>query len=101
MWLVRVSRVFNGLTGSLMLADGNIVSRQQLEIIYGCDLTSMMINFSISISALQLSDGEVGIFTAVVLLSQGSLEFFIVFVHLSIQPVVYVANSKVLYVHYL
>uniref|UniRef100_A0A9J2PBU6 Ecdysone-induced protein 78C n=2 Tax=Ascaris TaxID=6251 RepID=A0A9J2PBU6_ASCLU len=70
MWLVRVSRVFNGLTGSLMLADGNIVSRQQLEIIYGCDLTSMMINFSISISALQLSDGEVGIFTAVVLLSQ-------------------------------
>ncbi|VDM43968.1 unnamed protein product, partial [Toxocara canis] len=70
MWLVRVSRVFSELSGSLMLSDGNIVSRQQLEIIYGSDLTNMMINFATSISALQLSDSEVGIFTAVVLLSQ-------------------------------
>ncbi|KHN74826.1 Nuclear hormone receptor E75 [Toxocara canis] len=73
MWLVRVSRVFSELSGSLMLSDGNIVSRQQLEIIYGSDLTNMMINFATSISALQLSDSEVGIFTAVVLLSQGFL----------------------------
>jgi nuclear receptor subfamily 1 group D protein 3 len=69
-WLVRISRMFNPQHFSVTFADGSVVIRDQLDLIYSSELVTAMFNFSMSFNNLHLNDGEIGLFTAVVILTQ-------------------------------
>ncbi|CAG9839296.1 unnamed protein product [Diabrotica balteata] len=66
-WLSHVARLTSNT--SMMFDDGTTVSRQQLETMYDGDFTSSVIHFAASFNALALNDTEVGLFSAVVLLT--------------------------------
>lgn len=66
-WLSHVARLTSNT--SLMFDDGTTVSRQQMETMYDSEFTSSVIHFASSFNALSLNDTEVGLFSAVVLLT--------------------------------
>ncbi|XP_057655843.1 ecdysone-induced protein 78C isoform X1 [Diorhabda carinulata] len=66
-WLSHVARLTSNT--SMMFDDGTTVSRQQLETMYDSDFTTSLIHFATSFNALALNDTEVGLFSAVVLLT--------------------------------
>uniref|UniRef100_A0A915KLL8 NR LBD domain-containing protein n=1 Tax=Romanomermis culicivorax TaxID=13658 RepID=A0A915KLL8_ROMCU len=68
-WLVRMTRMFNRQSFTLTFSDGSYLTREQLELIYNLDLVTMMFAFAEGFSNLHLNDGEIGLFTAVVLLT--------------------------------
>uniref|UniRef100_A0A914UU07 Ecdysone-induced protein 78C n=1 Tax=Plectus sambesii TaxID=2011161 RepID=A0A914UU07_9BILA len=68
-WLIRVARMFNPQSCSLTFCDGSVVSRDQLEVIYNSELVSAMAVFTTSFNNLHLNDGEIGLFSAIILLS--------------------------------
>ncbi|CAG9856185.1 unnamed protein product [Phyllotreta striolata] len=66
-WLAHVARLTTH--ASLTFDDGTSVSRRQMEIMYDNEFTSSVIHFATSFNALSLNDTEVGLFSAVVLLT--------------------------------
>ncbi|XP_075228918.1 ecdysone-induced protein 78C-like [Lycorma delicatula] len=67
LWLVRVSRLTSD--SSLTFADGTYITRQQLELMYDSEFVSSLLHFVSSFNAHSLNDTELGLFSAIVLLS--------------------------------
>lgn len=70
-WLVHVSRgvVMGPPQDTLTFSDGTYLIRQQLELMFDHEFVSAMFNFFVAFSSLQLNDTEIGLFSAVVLLT--------------------------------
>ncbi|KAH8327622.1 hypothetical protein KR074_003751 [Drosophila pseudoananassae] len=66
-WLTHVARLINEAT--LTLDDGAYLTRQQLEILYDSDFVNALLNFANTLNAYGLSDTEIGLFSAMVLLA--------------------------------
>ncbi|XP_022213760.2 ecdysone-induced protein 78C isoform X3 [Drosophila obscura] len=66
-WLTHVARLINDTT--LTLDDGAYLTRQQLEILYDTDFVNALLNFANTLNAYGLSDTEIGLFSAMVLLA--------------------------------
>ncbi|ALC44188.1 Eip78C [Drosophila busckii] len=66
-WLTHVARLINDTT--LTLDDGAYLTRQQLEILYDADFVNALLNFANTLNAYGLSDTEIGLFSAMVLLA--------------------------------
>ncbi|KAJ8975868.1 hypothetical protein NQ317_009653 [Molorchus minor] len=66
-WLSHVARLTSNT--SLMFDDGTTVTRQQLETMYDNEFSSSVFHFASTFNALSLNDTEVGLFSAVVLLT--------------------------------
>lgn len=66
-WLSHVARMITGT--SLTFDDGAYLTRDQLEIIYDNDFVISLLNFSNTINGYKLSDTEIGLFSAMVLLA--------------------------------
>ncbi|XP_030372310.1 ecdysone-induced protein 78C [Scaptodrosophila lebanonensis] len=66
-WLTHVARLINDTT--LTLDDGAYLTRQQLEILYDMDFVNALLNFANTLNAYGLSDTEIGLFSAMVLLA--------------------------------
>uniref|UniRef100_A0A8D9E4H1 Probable nuclear hormone receptor HR3 n=1 Tax=Cacopsylla melanoneura TaxID=428564 RepID=A0A8D9E4H1_9HEMI len=67
LWIGYVSRLTT--ESSLTFSDGTFVTRQQLEVMYDSEFVSTLINFTSSFNSLALNDTEIGLFSAVVLLT--------------------------------
>nr|AAA19976.2 truncated nuclear hormone receptor superfamily protein [Drosophila melanogaster] len=65
-WLTHVARLINEAT--LTLDDGAYLTRQ-LEILYDSDFVNALLNFANTLNAYGLSDTEIGLFSAMVLLA--------------------------------
>ncbi|XP_054735771.1 ecdysone-induced protein 78C [Anastrepha obliqua] len=66
-WLSHVARMINDAT--LTFDDGTYLTRQQLEILYDNDFVISLVNFANTLNSYGLSDTEVGLFSAMVLLA--------------------------------
>ncbi|XP_019770859.2 ecdysone-induced protein 78C isoform X1 [Dendroctonus ponderosae] len=66
-WLTHVARLTS--SQSMVFDDGTTVTRQQLEIMYDTDFIASVIHFANTFNALALNDTEVGLFSAIVLLT--------------------------------
>ncbi|XP_049819254.1 ecdysone-induced protein 78C isoform X2 [Aethina tumida] len=66
-WLTHVARLVSAT--SLMFDDGSAVTRHQIETMYDVDFTTSLVHFANTFNALSLNDTEVGLFSAVVLLT--------------------------------
>ncbi|CAD7083237.1 unnamed protein product [Hermetia illucens] len=66
-WLTHVARMITGT--SLTFDDGAYLMREHLEIIYDNDFVVSLLNFSNAINCYNLSDTEIGLFSAMVLLA--------------------------------
>ncbi|XP_050521855.1 ecdysone-induced protein 78C isoform X2 [Daktulosphaira vitifoliae] len=67
LWLCYVSRLATDL--SLTFYDGTFITRQQLELIYDVEFASSVFQLVTSFNSLSLTDTEVGLFAAIVLLT--------------------------------
>ncbi|KRZ18679.1 Nuclear hormone receptor E75 [Trichinella zimbabwensis] len=68
-WLVRMSRMFDIQFGTMTMCDGCFLGRDQLDVIYNTDLVTAIFQFAVGFNNMHLNDGEIGLFSAVVLLS--------------------------------
>ncbi|XP_046808071.1 ecdysone-induced protein 78C isoform X1 [Lucilia cuprina] len=66
-WLTHVARMITDST--LTFDDGTYLTRQHLEIIYDTDFVVSLFNFANTINVYGLSDTEIGLFSAMVLLA--------------------------------
>ncbi|KAB0795715.1 hypothetical protein PPYR_09776 [Photinus pyralis] len=66
-WLSHVARLTSNT--SMVFDNGITVTRQQLEIMYDVDFVASIIHFANTFNALALNDTELGLFSAVVLLT--------------------------------
>ncbi|XP_037900670.1 ecdysone-induced protein 78C isoform X3 [Glossina fuscipes] len=66
-WLSHVARLVKDST--LTFDDGTYLTRQQLEIIYDTDFVVSLFNFANTLNVYGLSDTEIGLFSAMVLLA--------------------------------
>ncbi|XP_073835921.1 ecdysone-induced protein 78C isoform X2 [Musca autumnalis] len=66
-WLTHVARLITDST--LTFDDGTYLTRQHLEIIYDTDFVVSLFNFANTINVYGLSDTEIGLFSAMVLLA--------------------------------
>ncbi|XP_050429016.1 ecdysone-induced protein 78C isoform X1 [Adelges cooleyi] len=67
LWLCYVSRLATDL--SLTFYDGTFITRQQLELIYDVEFATNVFQLVTSFNSLSLTDTEVGLFAAIVLLT--------------------------------
>ncbi|KRZ94687.1 Nuclear hormone receptor E75 [Trichinella sp. T8] len=68
-WLVRISRMLDVQFGTMTMCDGSFLGRDQLDVIYNTDLVNAIFQFAAGFNNMHLNDGEIGLFSAVVLLS--------------------------------
>uniref|UniRef100_A0A1A9WVG7 NR LBD domain-containing protein n=1 Tax=Glossina brevipalpis TaxID=37001 RepID=A0A1A9WVG7_9MUSC len=66
-WLSHVARLV--MDSTLTFDDGTYLTRQQLEIIYDTDFVVSLFNFANTLNVYGLSDTEIGLFSAMVLLA--------------------------------
>ncbi|PSN39449.1 Ecdysone-induced protein 78C [Blattella germanica] len=66
-WLGHVARLTSD--SSLTFADGTYITRQQMELMYDPEFVSSLFHFASSLNALALNDTELGLFSAIVLLT--------------------------------
>ncbi|XP_068082052.1 ecdysone-induced protein 78C [Anabrus simplex] len=66
-WLGHVARLTSDT--SLTFADGTYITRQQMELMYDPEFVSSLFHFASTFNALALNDTELGLFSAVVLLT--------------------------------
>ncbi|XP_067643061.1 ecdysone-induced protein 78C isoform X2 [Eurosta solidaginis] len=66
-WLSHVARMINDAT--LTFDDGTYLTRRQLEILYDNDFVISLVNFANTLNSYGLSDTEIGLFSAMVLLA--------------------------------
>ncbi|VVC24821.1 Hypothetical protein CINCED_3A003963 [Cinara cedri] len=67
LWLCYVSRLATDL--SLTFYDGTFITRQQLELIYDVEFATNVFQLVTTFNSLSLTDTEVGLFAAIVLLT--------------------------------
>nr|AST48087.1 ecdysone-inducible protein 78 [Nilaparvata lugens] len=67
LWLVHVARLTTD--PDLTFADGTYVTRQQLELVYDAEFVTVLWHFVGWLNGLALGDTELGLFSAIVLLS--------------------------------
>ncbi|XP_054274904.1 ecdysone-induced protein 78C-like isoform X2 [Macrosteles quadrilineatus] len=67
LWLACIARLVSD--SSLTFADGTYVTRQQMEIMYDNEFVSSLFHFASSFNTMSLNDTEIGLFSAIVLLS--------------------------------
>ncbi|XP_022250728.1 ecdysone-induced protein 78C-like [Limulus polyphemus] len=75
-WLVHIARMINTLENSVTFSDGSYVSRQQMELMFDNEFVSSMFNFVVTFNNFQLNDTEIGLFSAVVLLTSERLGIY-------------------------
>ncbi|XP_069686503.1 ecdysone-induced protein 78C isoform X2 [Periplaneta americana] len=66
-WLGHVARLTSD--SSLTFADGTYITRQQMDIMYDPEFVSSLFHFASTLNALALNDTELGLFSAIVLLT--------------------------------
>ncbi|XP_049961830.1 ecdysone-induced protein 78C-like [Schistocerca serialis cubense] len=66
-WLTHVSRLTSD--SSLTFSDGTYITKQQMEVMYDVDFVTSVFHFASTFNALALNDTELGLFSAVVLLT--------------------------------
>ncbi|XP_037940654.1 ecdysone-induced protein 78C [Teleopsis dalmanni] len=66
-WITHVARMINDAT--LTFDDGAYLARQHLEILYDADFVLSLVNFANTLNGYGLSDTEIGLFSAMVLLA--------------------------------
>ncbi|XP_063701492.1 ecdysone-induced protein 78C [Culicoides brevitarsis] len=67
LWLSHIAKTTTDT--SLTFDDGTYLTRQQLEIMYDVDFVNDLISFTNGLNACALSDTEIGLYTALVLMS--------------------------------
>lgn len=67
-WLVSCATMFNCHEGTLTFSDGTFIDRQQLDLMFDKDFSTIAFNFSISFNQLCLDDTEIGLVSAIILL---------------------------------
>ncbi|XP_023290352.1 ecdysone-induced protein 78C [Orussus abietinus] len=67
-WLSHVSRMTT--ESSMTFEDGTYITRQQMEIMYEPEFVTALMQFTAALNAHQLTDGELGLFSAAVLLGE-------------------------------
>lgn len=70
-WLVWISRGMNSKMGTMTFSRGLTFSHEQLIAIYGLVLVKQMFEFGDSLRTYKLSECLLGLFCAVLLLTQG------------------------------
>ncbi|GAB6032992.1 hypothetical protein CHUAL_012184 [Chamberlinius hualienensis] len=68
-WMIHISRMIEPMDNTLTFCDGSYVSRQQLDLIFDHEFVTALFTFGVTFNNLQLNDTEIGIFSAVVLLT--------------------------------
>ncbi|XP_076327550.1 ecdysone-induced protein 78C-like [Tachypleus tridentatus] len=68
-WLVHIARMINTLDNSVTFNEGSYVTRQQMELMFDHEFVSSLFNFVANFNNLQLNDTEIGLFSAVILLT--------------------------------
>uniref|UniRef100_A0A1S4GSI7 Uncharacterized protein n=1 Tax=Anopheles gambiae TaxID=7165 RepID=A0A1S4GSI7_ANOGA len=66
-WLTHVARATNDST--ITFDDGVYITRQQLEVIYDPEYANALFNFTSGLNSCCLSDTEIGLYSALILLS--------------------------------
>ncbi|XP_066590302.1 ecdysone-induced protein 78C isoform X2 [Prorops nasuta] len=67
-WLSQISRMTTD--SSMTFEDGTYITRQQMEIIFEPDFVSALMQFTSSLNEYRLTDTELGLFSAAVLLGE-------------------------------
>lgn len=67
-WLVSCAGMFNSNDGTLTFSDGTFIDRQQLDLMFDKNFSTIAFNFSISFNRLCLDDTEMGLLSAMILL---------------------------------
>ncbi|XP_057372342.1 ecdysone-induced protein 78C-like [Daphnia carinata] len=68
-WLGHVSRLINSQEGTLTLADGVTLSKQQMDTIFDVDFIQAIMRFAEGLNQMSMNDSEMALFSAAVLLS--------------------------------
>ncbi|XP_015784374.1 ecdysone-induced protein 78C isoform X3 [Tetranychus urticae] len=68
-WIVHISKMVNLVDNTLTFSDGSYITRQQMELMFDYEFVSSIFNFMLSFNNLHLNDTEIGLFSALVLLS--------------------------------
>lgn len=68
-WLVHIARMVNTLDNTLTFSDGSYITRQQMELMFDNEFVSALFNFVVTFNNMQLNDTEIGLFSALVLLT--------------------------------
>ncbi|KZS08808.1 putative Ecdysone-induced protein 78C [Daphnia magna] len=68
-WLGHVSRLINSQEGTLTLADGVTLSKQQMDTIFDVDFIQTVLGFAEGLNQIAMNDSEMALFSAAVLLS--------------------------------
>ncbi|KAI0228750.1 Ecdysone-induced protein 78C [Lamellibrachia satsuma] len=68
-WLTRMTHMFDHSDLSITFDDGSIIQKKQLDAVYSSNLMDMVFNFAHTFSQLLLNDTEIGLFTAIVLVT--------------------------------
>ncbi|CDS42427.1 ecdysone induced protein 78C [Echinococcus multilocularis] len=66
-WVVQAARTISYPEQTIMLCNGHIICRTELDFIYTPQLTCAMFEFAAEFCALNLSDVEIGLFSAILL----------------------------------
>ncbi|PNF41215.1 hypothetical protein B7P43_G01472 [Cryptotermes secundus] len=66
-WLGHVARLTSD--SSLTFADGTYITRQQMDLMYDPEFVSSLFHFASTLNAFALNDTELGLFSAIVLLT--------------------------------
>lgn len=73
-WLVSCATMFNCQEGTLTFSDGTFIDRQQLDLMFDKDFSTIAFNFSISFNQLCLDDTEIGLVSAIILLQPSKFQ---------------------------
>ncbi|XP_015903774.1 ecdysone-induced protein 78C isoform X2 [Parasteatoda tepidariorum] len=66
-WVVHASRLIADNT--ITFSDGTYITRQQVELMFDYEFALSLFNFMTSLNSLELSDSEIALFSAIVLLT--------------------------------
>ncbi|KAK2173520.1 hypothetical protein NP493_870g02007 [Ridgeia piscesae] len=68
-WLTRMTHMFDHSDLTVTFDDGSIVQKKQLDLVYSSNLMDIVFSFAHTFSQLLLNDTEIGLFTAIVLVT--------------------------------
>lgn len=68
-WLVHISRMFNTMDSTVTFNDGSYVTRQQMDLMFDHEFVTALFTFAVTFNNMQLNDTELGLFSAIVLLT--------------------------------
>lgn len=68
-WLVHLARTCNTIDNTLTFSDGSYITRQHLDLMFDHEFIASLFTFAITFNNMQLNDTELGLFSAIVLLT--------------------------------